>query len=182
MKQKHTHSYTTIVDAVQQRIYLNELTHAAWSFAHAALWSRYSFSAKEEKESKGFIRAFLSKGCQPDKAFGAFCERVLLAKAYVERDVKRYVPLPSAWLDPNNPNGFAGTASWNQRLQDMRSSMPLYRIEWRALGEAIVEMAEEPSADNFSYWKNYFLERKAAALIPLFCSATMNMQYATVDC
>jgi hypothetical protein len=66
-----------------------------------------------------------------------------------------------SWLDPENKFGFSGTAAWFATLQDKRKPDPVHLLELKAFPEALLELAEDPSADNFNYWNGWFSERKA---------------------
>jgi cyclophilin family peptidyl-prolyl cis-trans isomerase len=44
--------------------------------------------------------------------FREFCERIKLAKKYVDRYFHRYIPHPVIWFNKRNEKGFAGTKSW----------------------------------------------------------------------
>jgi hypothetical protein len=153
------------------------LVHAAWNFANTALWSHCLFSSLEKDKARKAIRLFLVQSPDTEKAYYHFCQRVLLAKEYVRKDSNRFIPLPAQWLDESNVNGFAGTEAWLKQMLDRRSSLPLYRREWKALAEAVLEMALDASEKNFWYWKIYFLERREWELWRLFLGAVTNMQF-----
>lgn len=110
------------------------LTDATWDFAHSILWSGYPFSKSEIALAKIYIREYYEEipaeefSETASKHFSAYCERILLAKEYVNRFPHRYIPHPCLWLDKRNPKGFAGTKRWylenlarrekNQRCED----------------------------------------------------------------
>jgi hypothetical protein len=100
------------------------LVDATWDFAKSVLWKDESFSKTEEAVSKVFIRMFYESipadkftGIAP-RHFSVFCQRIILAKRYVERYPNRFIPHPSLWLNPMNEKGFAGTKQWY--LNNMR--------------------------------------------------------------
>jgi hypothetical protein len=94
------------------------LTDATWDFAHRILWSDQHFSETEIEISKNCIREYYEEipadvfAEQHLLHFEAYCERVLLAKGYVDRYPSRYIPHPCIWLNKNNAKGFAGTKEW----------------------------------------------------------------------
>lgn len=94
------------------------LTDSTWEFAHSILWSDHSFSEAEIRLAKAFIKEYYEAipaerfSATASKHFTAYCERVLLAKRYVDRFSHRYIPHPCIWLDKTNPKGFAGTREW----------------------------------------------------------------------
>lgn len=156
---------------------MQRLVHAAWNFAYTALWSKCIFSSLERERAKSAISGYLLQNPDPEKAFYNFCQRVLLAKEFVGKAPGRFIPLPVHWLAANNPNGFAGTEAWLHQMLHKRSSLPLYRREWKALAEAVLEMASDASEKNFWYWKIYFLERRESELWKLFLGTVTNMQF-----
>lgn len=177
MKLKNTTQLTAqLQDAIEQEGF-NVLVNAAWNFAHMALWSHCLFSTLEKDKAKKAIRLYLLHSPDPEKAYYNFCQRVLLARDYVNKNPARFIPLPAQWLDESNENGFAGTAAWLDQMLDKRSSLPLYRREWKALAEAVLEMATDASEKNFWYWKIYFLERGESALWELFLGIVTYMQF-----
>jgi hypothetical protein len=156
---------------------MNLMVHASWNFVYTALWGHCLFSSLEKDKARSAIRQYLLQSADPEQAYYSFCQRVLLAREYVSQGSHRFIPLPSQWLDINNPNGFAGTEAWLDQMLDKRSSLPLYRREWKALAEAVLEMAADDSEKTFWYWKIYFLERGEGKLWELFLGAVVNMQY-----
>jgi hypothetical protein len=97
------------------------LTEATWNFSHSVLWNGHPFSESTITLSKKFIREYFEnipeeKFSLAPKFFSRYCERVLLAKAYVNRYSHRYIPHPCIWLNRKNPKGFAGTKAWLERI------------------------------------------------------------------
>ena len=158
--------------------YMQHLVAAAWVLAHTALWDTAIFSVTETEGARAFIRDELTKAPDAYKAYLAFGERVLLARYYVAARRGRYVPLPTVWLHPDNPKGYRGTVAWHQKILDTRASLPVYKIELRALAEGVLEMTEEPTVQNFLYWKHYFIEKRAPGLLQLFLSVLANGHYS----
>lgn len=152
------------------------LADAAWNFAHTALWNDVQFSSKETENARQKIAAFL-EGHNAEKAFVAFCERVLLARHYITKAPGRYIPLPSIWLDNNNKLGFAGTERWHDDIKTVRDSVPGYKTGIRALAEAMLELSRDPSANNYRYWRNYFIDHNAPGLLNLFQAAAIQQLY-----
>ncbi|HEY6914609.1 MAG TPA: hypothetical protein VI413_08035, partial [Paludibacter sp.] len=89
----------------------------------------------------------------------------------------RFAPLPSLWFNPENEKGFAGTKQWYRKVYEARQSLPNYKIELKALAEAVLEVSTEPTQNNFHYWKNYFIERKTPGLLSLFLITVANQQF-----
>jgi hypothetical protein len=101
------------------------LTNATWNFAHSVLWNGHPFSEETTALCKKYIREYYEnipaeKSRFMPNYFSRYCERVTLAKAYVNRYAGRYIPHPCIWLNKNNPKGFAGTKTWLQRILEKR--------------------------------------------------------------
>lgn len=158
--------------------YIQHLTDAAWMLACTALWNTALFSATETEKARTLIKELFIKAEDPYKAYLAFGERVLLARHYLSGSRSRYIPLPTVWLDPLNEKGYRGTALWHQHILETRAALPVYKIELRALAEGVLEMTEEPTVQNFLYWKNYFIEKRAPGLLRLFLSVLANHFYS----
>jgi hypothetical protein len=46
--------------------------------------------------------------------------------------------------------------------------LPAYKAELRALAEAALEFGDEPTTQNYHYWRQYFIDRDAPGLLSLF--------------
>jgi hypothetical protein len=162
---------------VEKQSQLNLLTTTAWLFALTALWNNAIFSQTQITEAKEQIADFLNSYKNPVKAYKAFCQRVLLARQYVLTQPNRFIPLPTIWLNKNNATGFVGTREWYKKILDTRAAMPQFKAELKALAEAVLEMQEDPTVENFQYWKNYFIEKRATGLLELFMMTVANQQF-----
>ena len=154
--------------------YLDLYIKAAWNLSYSAFWDQLDFSITEIETAKEFISVFISTGEDPYSNYLVFCQRVLMAYSYINKEDGKYIPLPSTWFKRANEKGFIGTVKWMDSLKLKRKSIPLYRIELKALAEAVLEMTEDPTVANFRYWKSYLLERKQGMLYYLFVSVVMN--------
>lgn len=116
------HTTKTIVHPSAIRL----LTDATWDFGHKILWNEFPFREAEVELSKMYIREYyheIPAGIFTETAhkhFTAYCERILLAKEYVNRFSHRYIPHPCLWLNKENPKGFAGTKEWYLRNLERR--------------------------------------------------------------
>ncbi|TCZ74057.1 hypothetical protein [Flaviaesturariibacter aridisoli] len=118
--------------------------------------------------AKASIYDYLTLARDPRRAFLSFCQRVLLARHYVLSGEGRYIPLPSVWLDKKNELGFAGTKNWFREIRAIRASLPNYKAEIKALAEAVLEFSEEPTFQNYQYWRSYFIDKQTPGLLSLF--------------
>lgn len=147
---------------------ITKLVKTAWNFAYSSLWNCTQFSSKEINVSKEKIEEYLLLARNPEKAFLVFCQRVLLARQYVNKNAARFVPLPSLWLDRNYEYGFAGTKTWYDEIKAVRDSLPAYKAELKALAEAALEFSEQPTTQNYQYWRQYFIDKQMPGLLNLF--------------
>jgi hypothetical protein len=147
---------------------ISKLVKTAWNFAYSALWNCTQFSSKEINAAKEKIEEYLLLSKNPEKALLIFCQRVLLARQYVNKSPDRFIPLPSLWLDRNYEFGFAGTKNWYDEIKAIRDSLPAYKAEIKALAEAALEFSEEPTTQNYQYWRQYFIDKQTPGLLNLF--------------
>jgi hypothetical protein len=158
--------------------YMQHLVDAAWGLATTALWSTALFSATETSAARRMITELFTAAADPYKAYLAFGERVLLARQYLAGHRHRYIPLPTVWLHPDNEKGYRGTEAWHRKILEVRASLPVYKIELRALAEGLLEMTEDPTVQNFLYWKEYFIAKRAPGLLQLFLGVLANGFYS----
>lgn len=144
------------------------LVDSAWNFAYNSLWSMTIFSSKEIEAAKARIHEYLTLAKSSRKAFVSFCQRVLIARQYVSAVKGRYIPLPSIWFDKDFKDGFVGTRKWYTEIKAVRESLPTYKQEIKALAEAVLEFSDEPSIQNYQYWRQYFIEKGTPGLLNLF--------------
>jgi hypothetical protein len=156
---------------------VEQLAATAWNFTYAALWSNCQFSAKEENTAKEAITSFFNLFKIPEKGFSVFCQRVALAKIESGKSQPVITPLPSHWLDWRNDDGFISTKQLFDSIEKTRASLPLYKIELKALSEGVLEFAQEPTKENFHYWQQYFIERKHSSILTLFRLAAVQQLY-----
>ena len=182
-KKVATKSFPTLLRVVKSprvpsaSVQTQKLVNTAWNFAHTALWNNAVFSASEVTLAKHRIKEMLTVSKTPVKTYKAFCQRVLLARQYINNNPNRYIPIPTIWLDENNVTGYAGTAIWYDNILAVRASLPNYKTELKAFAEAILEMHEEPTTKNFQYWRNYFIDNKTTGLLTLFLNTIANQQF-----
>lgn len=147
---------------------ISALVNAAWNFAYTALWNTTLFSNKEINAAKERIHEYLTLSKYPRKAFVSFCQRVLLARYVVNSAKGRSLPLPSLWFDKEYALGFVETRKWFYEIRRVRESLPNYKKDIKALAEAVLEFSEEPTVQNYNFWREYFIERATPGLLNLF--------------
>ena len=156
---------------------LHSLIHACWSVAYTSLWNTCTFSTSEKEYAMQAIKKLLVTAKDVYKEAIRFCERVLLAKEYINCQAGRFIPLPTVWFNSNNDKGYAGTKKWHDHLLSVRASLPLHKIEYKAFAEAALEMMEDARPEIFAYWKSYFTEKRTPVLLQLFMATVANSQF-----
>ncbi len=148
-------------DAIPDRDNISLMISTAWLVLQTGL---FPVNRNEQSESlaKSFIRGFIGNSSNAYPLFAEFCQRILMARHFLCMN-PHYCFRDSmmGWLDPENKKGFAGTRPWFENLLDKRTKDAAHLLELKAFPEAILELAEERSADNFHYWNNWFHERQA---------------------
>lgn len=168
MEQYFTSHLRPHLYAVKDNTDETKLISAAWTFAYTALWNCMHFSPKEIAIAKQSISDLFTPVNNKQEAFIIFCERVLLARKYILSDKKRFIPLPSVWLNKHNPKGFAGTKKWHNVIAETRHSIPFYKSEIRSIAKSVFDYSEHPSYANYCKWKNYFISRREHASLIIF--------------
>lgn len=162
------HHLSIVTVNVDAHMHTAQLVDAAWNFAYTSLWNNAIFSTKEAEAAKEKIFEYFSLAKDTRKAFVSFCQRVLLARYYVNGNKGCRMPLPSVWLDKDNECGFVSTRKWFYEVRRVREALPAYKQEIKALAEAVLEFCEEPTVKNYQYWRGYFIEQKTPGLLSLF--------------
>lgn len=143
------------------------MTQAAWALSIIIFWPVSVFSEEEIKKTKKHIRQFLINAADPYKAYLEYCQRILLMRQYLlDNDGATIPELPSHWLQARH--GFPISAIWFKTLQRVRTALPLYKHDMKALAEAVLEMTEDPTASNFNYWISWFKARNANDELMMF--------------
>jgi hypothetical protein len=175
-------SFASVLKAIQGFKFSTDteksLTNTAWQFAYSVLWNSQLFSEYERTEARSHINEFLTNSRNPTRSFLQFCQRMIVARQHIN-ELDSSVCLPSLFLDSENPEGFAKTKAWFDPIKELRRSLPNYKIELKALAEAILEVSEQPSLGNFRYWRSYFIDRQEPVLLELFtvfcCNQVFNV-------
>lgn len=144
------------------------LIDIGWNFAYCCLWNATEFSSREIDAAKSKINQYLSLHKDPERGLISFCERILLARYYVAKKVWPQPSLPSLWLDRATQEGFSGTKKWYDEIKSIRLSLPKHKVELRAMAEAVIEFASDPTVQNYNYWRSYLIDRNAPSLLGLF--------------
>lgn len=128
------------------------LVNGAWLFAHTVLWHNQTFNDAEVELAKAEIENLIlhpSLLVSREK-FIAFCERVLLAYQYLQRNPNRYVPHPLKWLSPHYEHGYAGTKVWYLDMKHERQYIVIHRFELKVLAEAFYNFMLQANKEGYT--------------------------------
>lgn len=148
------------------------LNHAAWLFAHAALWPDQQFSKREVENSVRYVSLLLvtGKGSVKQK-FLVFCQRIMTAVNTAQQQEK--LPKPSVWLNPDYAGGYSDTNPVFERIANQRKSVPnahtgimiVAHYYWNRIGLS-------PTA-SFPILRRRLLQLEEPGLLSLTCRALM---------
>jgi hypothetical protein len=99
------------------------------------LWSRLDYLATSQLESmKAFLHGqFVGKtAAQGEETYRNLWIRIGLADKWARKKPGRYIPIPSTYLAPDNPNGFDRTERWleNMRMTTKRAEKAKARYQY----------------------------------------------------
>jgi len=116
-------------DVPELKVWINQYSEQAWQFSKSVLYPDKNFTNEENSLTLRYIREYFSLirkesfASQSKKLFLQFCERVLLAKKYIDRNPSRFIPVPWTWFDKHFTKGFRGTLAWLKIVQEKRESL-----------------------------------------------------------
>ncbi|MFM2224261.1 MAG: hypothetical protein RJA07_463 [Bacteroidota bacterium] len=158
----------------------NKLTKAAWDFAYAVLWTNETFSEEEKMMCMDSIKIYLMKNKHRlTDAFIEFCERVMLAKWYVQQSPLRFIPHPVIWLNQNYVKGFAGTAEWHQLLQARRSVIVNHHLPLFAMSAYYLNFVLQPTKEHYIECRDVLIELKQPALLQHINNSIIHHHFLT---
>ena len=154
--------------------------NATWNFAKCALWKNEFFTEAEIILSKQYIREFYTLipaenfTVNAPKLFIQYCERILLARNYVNRFSHRFIPHPCIWLDRTYQKGFVGTKKWFDKISGTR----IYRHDFidgnHKTAELYAEYVMNGSAEVMKKASRFFNTKGNAGLLNLLCCSISN--------
>jgi hypothetical protein len=153
---------------------LNQLTLCAWQITYTALWNTQQFSGEEIDKAKEYISIFLQQQQNCKAQYILFVQRVLLARQYISSHPGTYIPIPSQWFSTHNKNGFQGTESWLEAVQQTRKAQPLYKQAVKDFPEAVWQTIQTVTPACFHNWRSYFIQQNANGLLNLYLSTIAN--------
>jgi hypothetical protein len=162
---------------------INTLTSHAWHFAKSILYPKQSFTSEQQTLSLFYIRDYFSlikeaHFTKPivERLFEDFCQRILLAKKYIDKTPERFIPVPWTWFNKNFTNGFCGTLSWLKKVKEKRKTLKNYYSSLSELSEHYRDYMLNPSISNYKRIEKELLKKNDESLLKLYygCVADKN--------
>ncbi|MBL7760939.1 MAG: hypothetical protein JNK08_09630 [Sediminibacterium sp.] len=150
---------------------LDKLSCFAWSFTCTLLFPHLHFSFSETSKAKDCIKHWILLSTDSRKGFLEYVERLLLC---CENGLTPISMLPSNWLSTTNLQGFILSGLWMENIKKTRYALPAYREDIRSLAEAVLEISEHTSENNFRYWRHYFISHQQWESLQLLTTYTCN--------
>jgi hypothetical protein len=155
------------------------LINGAWLFAQTLLWNNKEFNEAETELIKKQIESYI---IHPSlivsrENFIAFCERVLLAHQYLQRNTTRYVPHPLKWLSPHFEHGFAGTKAWYLDMIHERQYIVIHRFELKVFAESFYLFINQPNRESYQKAKKALSMYAPEDLQQAFNNLIINYNY-----
>ncbi len=153
------------------------LAAAAICLARAALFTNVKWERNQGPNLFRMVKTTIFFMNDPYQCYVEFCERVMIARQNLLRSKQASLALqPMEWLAQDG--GFDKTKTAHERLQAKRESDQLYKLEWKALAEAILEMHERQprllSRIISAYWQEWFAANGVMEELRLFREAISN--------
>lgn len=141
------------------------MAEAAYWLAICAIWPAKSISNKDAVETCKLVQSIICDGKYRFNNYIALCERILLFKAYAI-EYKVVIPSPLKWFRlelESSPTSVLYKSLLRKRIKE-----PLYRLEWKGLAEAVLDLSEDGSDKCIGYWEKWLSERNAFEELRLF--------------
>lgn len=152
----------------ESAIQLQKVITAAWSFATASLWNKQQFSEAETVAAKIKIGSYFLNEPDKDAALNEFCQRILLAKDFLNPVIGGTLPQPSAWFDENNPTGYAATIELYRAVVRQRDAEPAAMTDLKVIADAVTGFYKNPVSQTYRLFKQDLLLIKAPDMALLF--------------
>jgi hypothetical protein len=110
-----------------------------YSVVLAALYPRLEFMAQSQSFAIKRYLALQFAGHDPgeyEQIYQQLRVRVMMAADWLERDARRYIPIPGVYFDPDNPTGFNRTADWYAESAHNRNKIEACKARYRSLMKA----------------------------------------------
>lgn len=155
------------------------LVNGAWLFAQTLLWHNKEYNEAEVELIKQQIEEII---IHPSllvsrENFIMYCERVLLAHQYLQRNEARFVPHPLKWFSPHFEHGYSGTLSWYLDMVHERQYIVVHRFELKVFAESFYLYLQQSNKESFQKAKKALATYANADLMQQFNNLIINFNY-----
>jgi hypothetical protein len=177
-QQQREQAFENQIKKMEAELILHKFATAAWDFAKSVLWENSTIDEDEKTVSIDSIKIFFeNRKHDLPVALMEYCERVVMAKWYVDAEPTRYIPSPAFWFNYCNEKGFKGTAKWFLNSQVKRKNNPNHLMGLKALAAAYVDYINNPSCEVFNFGRDILLVLNEPKLIQLFNNSVIHFHY-----
>ena len=134
---------------------IKSYTDKAWLFAKQVLYSDKTFEPYQIKLSKHYISEYFElisqKGFKDnvERLFFDLCQRILLAKKYIDKSPARFIPVPWTWFDKDFSGGFTGTLPWLKKVRAKRKDLQKQYQDLSQLCKLYTSYASHPTIHSY---------------------------------
>jgi hypothetical protein len=152
-----------------------------WLMARNMLYKNVDLTENQVQIAKTLIRKFYEPSTEKNISnyHTVYTERISLVYKYLQKNPRRFVPLPYIYFDLNNPNGFVGTKAWykkhRERKKEVEQELALSRmIRKYQSNEKQITAKRKPSLQLFRECENMLGKLGGRALSDRFCAAVID--------
>jgi hypothetical protein len=149
----------------------------AWLFAQSSLWERQNFTEDEISKFKKLIREFFEEKTYREGSLIEFCERITIAKRYMERSRFRRIAAPINWLDARSKYGISGTQHRYNEIKKRRETDPEYYKGMRIFAESMLNYVSSASPAVYRDARKKLIEQRQVDLISTLNSIVTAFHY-----
>lgn len=159
--------------AVEKQKFIN----GVWLVAQSTFWNNKQFSVAEQENLKQLIAGHFKNKHAHKTIFKELCERICLAKRYVDRKQGRYISKPVDWLNVHYHKGLSGTANWLEEVKEQRKTVPLYNEGISTFSYAVLNYIDFPNIRVFEHYRTVLIQQEQYDLLQVFYNLIVNLQY-----
>ena len=154
-----------------------KLIHGVWLVTQSTFWNNKEFSVSEQETLKELIAGHFKHKHAYTTTFKELCERICLAKRYVDRKQGRYIAKPVDWLNVHYRNGLSGTANWLEEVKEQRKTVPLYNEGISTFAYGVINYLNFPNIRVFEHYRHVLIQQQQYDLLQIFYNLIIHFQY-----
>ncbi len=154
-----------------------KFVNGIWLVAQSTFWNNKQFSVLEQENLKQLISDHYTNRQAYAITFKELCERICLAKRYVDRKQGRYISKPLDWLNIHYLKGLSATANWLEEVKEQRKTVPQYNEGISTFSYAVLNYIDFPNIRVFDHYRKALLQQEQYDLLQIFYNLIVNHQY-----